>query len=189
MMTNNPGAVLIVTGNRGTGKSTLCSLMVEAARAAGWTTGGVWSPARVENEQKTAIEAEDLRSGERRLLATPRIPPDPDSPTPEWKFDPTVLEWADRAMVEGQDSDLLVVDELGPLELERGAGWQGGIQAVDHGDYRLALVVIRPELLAGARGRWPRAEVITLMTVQMTPALVNMLQQEYFLGGWSKNQL
>ncbi len=44
--------------------------------------------------------------------------------------------------------DLLIVDELGPLEFERNEGWPAGLAAIDSAAYKVGVVVIRPELLA-----------------------------------------
>jgi len=50
---------------------------------------------------------------------------------------------------------LLIVDELGPLEFIHAKGWLSGLVALDSFRYRLALVVIRPELMEAAQTRWP----------------------------------
>jgi hypothetical protein len=54
------------------------------------------------------------------------------------------------------------VDELGPLEFNRGEGWIAGLAAVDSGNYQSALVVIRPSLLKMAGQRWKISRVFDL---------------------------
>ena len=56
--------------------------------------------------------------------------------------------------------DLLVVDELGPLEFARGVGLTEGLTAVDAGRYAVACVVVRPALVDEALRRWPDATVV-----------------------------
>jgi hypothetical protein len=51
---------------------------------------------------------------------------------------------------------VLIVDELGVREIERRQGWLAGLCAIDAGDYRWGVVIIRPELLSVALQRWPR---------------------------------
>ena len=58
--------------------------------------------------------------------------------------------------------DLLVVDELGPLELVRGEGWQAALEALAQGGYCLALVVVRPELLDVLPAAWHIQRVVDL---------------------------
>jgi hypothetical protein len=43
--------------------------------------------------------------------------------------------------------DLLIVDELGPLELVGGHGWVHALDVLRKGDFGAALVVCRPSLL------------------------------------------
>jgi nucleoside-triphosphatase len=160
--------LFIITGDRGAGKTTFCRRFSELAQAAGWQTGGILSPAIFEAGQKTGIEAVDLRTGRRRLLAVQRQADSPLSPlqTKQWSFEAEVMAWGNEILQTALPCDLLIVDELGPLEFERDAGWQAGLAALDSGHYRWAMVVIRPELLALARQRWPTGQII-----QITPAI------------------
>ena len=159
--------LFIITGPREAGKSTVCGHLVALAQTEGWQVGGILSPAVFEAGQKTGIEIINLRTGQRRLLAV-RCPVDQPQTalhTDHWRFDAEVLAWGDVVLQRATPCDLLIVDELGPLEFERDAGWQAGLTALDSGQYRWALVIIRPELLDTACQRWPAAHVI-----QVTPA-------------------
>lgn len=154
------GNLLILTGGRGAGKTTLCQFLANRARAAGWDVAGVLSPAQVEEGSKTGILLKDPRRGEIQPLARLALPGEVSPTGLRWIFDPAALAWGNELLAAATPCDLLVVDELGPLELVRGEGWQAGIAALDSGAFRLALAVIRPELLDAARARWMDAEVI-----------------------------
>ena len=152
----------IVTGRRGSGKTALCGRLADLARAPGWDVAGILSPGVFDGGEKVAIEALDLRSGERRRLAHRRRG---DSSaaclhTPGWVFDDTAVAWSNDILASATPCELLIVDELGILELERGQGWTAGLAAVSAGKYRYALVVVRPELLQMALMRWPHAQVM-----------------------------
>jgi nucleoside-triphosphatase len=157
---------LLVSGARGAGKTTLCQRLVDHLRRQGWQTAGVRSPAVLAHGRKTGIQVQDLRTGESRLLA--RSTADAASPvsTIRWAFDEQALRWGNDVLAGAVPCDLLVVDELGPLELQRGQGWLAGLAALDSGQYRLALLVMRPELLEAAQARWPGSEVITVDDVK-----------------------
>ncbi len=152
--------IQVISGWRGAGKTTLCRRLVETARSAGWDVAGVLSPARFESGQKTGIEVEHLRHGKRRLLAS-RLPGELHGFTlGSWTFDGEALEWGNRAIADAAPCDLLVLDELGPLEFEQARGWTAAFQSLDSGQFALALVVIRPECLDAFRLRWPEAESV-----------------------------
>lgn len=159
-------ARFLVTGERGAGKTLFCRALVEAARALPEApeVAGVVSPRVYEGEGQVGIEAEDLRTGRRRRLAALRSPGEPalSEATKLWRFDEEALAWGNEVLQSAAPCDLLVVDELGPLELEEGRGWLGGVEAVDSGAFTVAVVVVRPRLLPEARRRWPAAEVVEM---------------------------
>ncbi len=173
---------MIVTGPREAGKSTFCRHLVELARAAGRSVAGIVCPAVFEDGQKMAIEAETLRSGLRRQLATRRQAGSalPGISTRRWQFDPAVLVWGNQQLRKATPCEVLIVDELGPLEFERGEGWVAGLSALDSGDYRWGVVVIRPELLSVARQRWPAAEVIVVEQVAESDPAAQALARRWF---------
>ncbi len=155
------GALTILTGPAGSGKTTLCRELAAVARRSGLDVAGVLSPARFVETRRVGIEAVDLRSGETRPLAWLHDPARPAMlELGSWSFDEAVLAWGNALLQRAAPCELLVVDELGPLELIQDRGWTAGLGAIDAGDYGRALVVVRSGLLARARARWPHATVV-----------------------------
>lgn len=151
-------ALWLVSGERGLGKTTFCGNVAQEWAAAGRDVAGLLSLAVFAQEIKTGIDVVNLRSGERRRLAnlrTTEAVPAGELSTLRWRFDPEVMAWGNEVLAQTTPCDLLVVDELGPLEFEREQGWLNGLRVLDGGQYQLALVVIRPELLDVALARWP----------------------------------
>ncbi|MGC8879331.1 MAG: nucleoside-triphosphatase [Anaerolineae bacterium] len=154
--------IILLTGDRGSGKTTVCQRLAHQARAAGWDVAGLISPAVFDGGIKVAIDALNLRSGERRRLAyawTAVTPPE-ELCTPAWCFDAATVAWGNQVLAHATPCDLLIVDELGTLELERDRGWTAGIAAVNTNRYRQAWVVVRRELLVVAQQLWPEARVV-----------------------------
>jgi nucleoside-triphosphatase THEP1 len=174
-----PGNLILLTGERGSGKTTLCSAIVENARRAKWQVTGVISPADFVEGHKTAIDILNLASGRRRKLAHLRRSGDEGTLTPQWTFDEQGLEWGNSALKAAVPCDLLVIDEFGPLELLRGQGLTAGLEAVESGLFSLALAVIRPELLEIARVRWPHGRAITIHAAHEAASLAETIWQEY----------
>ena len=67
--------------------------------------------------------------------------------TESWHFYADGLAWGREILQHATPCDVLIIDELGPLELVRGQGWVIGLDVLRGGGYRLALVAVRPSLL------------------------------------------
>lgn len=170
--------LFLVTGSQGAGKTTFCRRLVDAARDAGWQTAGLISHPVFEGNLKTAIEAEDLTNGEIRRLAVRSDPPTPG--TQHWKFDENALAWGDSVLKASTPVDLLVIDELGPLEFEQETGWQAGLAAVDSRRYAIAIVVVRPQLLGEALIRWDDANLVEIDTREDSENKARVLAGQLF---------
>lgn len=157
------GARFLLSGKREIGKTSLLLKLNEMAKQAGFNVKGVISPGVFVNEQKIGIDLLDLHSNKSiRLADLNQEGVHSATVTEHWSFHPDGLLLGDDALANSVPCDLLIVDELGPLELERGQGWQNGIKAIDSREYRAAVVVIRPELIAAALAKWPDASVFPL---------------------------
>jgi nucleoside-triphosphatase THEP1 len=144
----NPLTVLI-TGPRGVGKTTLCLRTVALAKEAHYSCAGLLT-LREDDDRRVVV---DVRTGDRRSLTATG----PGGvPVGRYVFDPGALAWGAEVLAHSTPCDLLVVDELGPLEMA-GDGWAVGMDVLREGRFLLALVVVRPELVAEALERFPDA--------------------------------
>jgi nucleoside-triphosphatase THEP1 len=167
----------LLTGAIGAGKTSAAGRVVDLARRQGIACGGILAPALLDaSGAKVGISAVDLLSGERRTLAHmsqtlggPRVGP--------YCFDATVLAWAaDAIELAIGRCDLLVVDEIGRLELESGIGLASILPRVAaECSAQRWLVVVREELLPALRSRLgPAAPLI----FELTPASRDALPAE-----------
>lgn len=152
----------LITGPSGSGKSAWCSRFIEAARADGLEVGGVLSRPVFTQDRKVGIDLLDLQTGEGRRLANLRTPQSKGLMTKLWQIDPHTLSWANRVLRDLPNCDIVVIDELGPLEFTRDEGLLEGMHIVDEKRFPEMYVVVRPELLSQALQRWPWAEVLDL---------------------------
>jgi len=150
--------IVLITGQRAVGKTYVCQSVVEEAQRRGYTCAGLLSPALFEGQQKVGISLVDVTSGEERPLATADAAP-LGVRRGRYRFVNSTLEWGTRVLAEATPCDLLVVDELGPLELEKGRGLVKALDVLAKGGFSLALVVVRPELVEQVRERLPAEEV------------------------------
>jgi nucleoside-triphosphatase THEP1 len=158
------GLIYVVTGERGTGKSTACAAVVRKVAEAGVPVAGILTE-RVEEGQGSARRVVDLATGASRPFgsqnrsrgqggqrsptsaegaSTPAIT---DPLTPGWEYESEVFTWVNAILSRSTPCDLLVIDEIGPLELHGGRGWAGALEVLRSRNFRVALVVCRPGLL------------------------------------------
>jgi len=144
--------VALVSGAIGAGKTTVCQKVVEAARARGFACGGLLTPPLIEDGRKVGIVGVDLGSGERRVLA--RTDHDLGGPCVGcYHFTADAFAWANAVIASAVEAgcDLLVVDEIGPLELVQGGGLAPTLDVL--GAAPRALIVVRISLVDALRRR------------------------------------
>ncbi|MCP4590707.1 MAG: DUF2478 domain-containing protein [bacterium] len=151
----------IVSGERGAGKTGFLEKLVARATAAGRTTGGVLSPAVFEAGQRCGYDLIDPLRGTRQVLARVAGPLDGAPTVGMYRFCDAAVEAGCQAIISAVRSrvDVVVVDEVGPLEL-RGEGWAPALEiALNECDIRQELfVVVRPSLVGDLPARFPAGE-------------------------------
>ncbi|MGB9300103.1 MAG: nucleoside-triphosphatase [Anaerolineae bacterium] len=149
--------VVVLTGERGVGKTHLCQAVVEQAGKIGFRCAGVLSRAVFDGEEKAAITLVDVATSAERTLAVADDTPG-ELRWGRYRFVPSTLAWGSDLLTGATPCDLLIVDELGPLELTLGLGLEAALDVLDEGAFSLALVVVRPELLDTLRKQLNCAE-------------------------------
>ena len=152
----------MISAPRGAGKTVFCRALAGAARAARWDVAGLLSPAVFSEGVKTGISVYDPRTGETRLLGRSSPEANFDLAVGRWHFDSTALEWGNEVLRRSLPCDLLIVDEVGPLELLQGAGWSAAMVALRQAQYKLGVVVVRPELAETALRLLPISGMLPL---------------------------
>lgn len=142
--------IVILTGERGVGKSTICHKTATMAKDEGYTCGGLITLSRP-NDVRDVL---DVRSGDTRRLTMPSDA-QPALIQGRFRFDPATLAWGNEVLTRAVPCHLLVIDELGPLEMKPGAGWIKAFTTLRGGNFALALIVVRPEVLVPMQVRLP----------------------------------
>jgi nucleoside-triphosphatase THEP1 len=144
--------IILLTGKREAGKTHLCQRVVEGTRSRGYACAGVLSRPLIQDGEKVGIILVDVASREERLLATADQVPG-EVRWGRYSFVSSTLTWGAELLFRATPCDLLVVDELGPLELELGQGLVKCLDVLAEGEFALALVVVRPTLVDEVRRR------------------------------------
>lgn len=176
-MTPMTSSIIILTGERGVGKTTACREAVTLAQTKEYTCGGIITLTQPDGE----LDVLDVNGGEvRRLTLLPDAKPAIIQGC--FRFDPDTMGWGNMALARATPCQLLVVDELGPLELEQQRGWKTAFDVLQKGNFALALAVVRPELVVKAQLRLP-SSATTVLTVtlenrdSLPPILLDMLER------------
>lgn len=152
--------IIVITGERGAGKSQFCQQLSEQKRKEGQTVGGFTAPAIYQAGRKTAFFTKSASTDKKRLCG--EISEDSVRTIGHWKIDPEVLEWGNELLRKACPCDCLFIDELGPLEFEKKQGYQAAFDVLKNGEYQTAYVVIRPECLSAFQNIFPEFETVTI---------------------------
>jgi nucleoside-triphosphatase THEP1 len=151
--------LILASGVSGIGKTTWCRAQVLRASQAGCTVGGLLSPGVYHQGEKVGIDLLDFSTGESRLLAELRPQELTNVPTRKWSMQADTLAWGNQLLQGMGYYDMVVIDELGPLEFLHHQGLLQAFDLVERRKYKTALVVVRPSLLELARGTWSEFDI------------------------------
>ncbi len=151
----------LLAGPVGVGKTTVAERVVGLAHRQGLACGGLLAPAMLNRcGRKVGIWGHDVGTAERRILARTdrdlaglRVGP--------YSFDDAALAWA-VGVIEGAIGrcDLLIVDEIGRLELEQGLGLAPILSRLTSGEAGRSLVLVRDSLVDLLKGRLEPVETV-----------------------------
>jgi len=185
---------VVLTGEIHIGKTTVSRTIAELAQERGYCVHGILTPPILDSDgTRLGIEAVNLASGERRELA--RVWRGHRKQEEDWNwdgpqigpyyFDPAVLVWAHDAIARGiaLDCDLLIIDEIGRLELEQGLGFSQVLDLLGTSIVVRSLVVVRASLLEAFRRRLPKLEFVTFtVTSENRDDLATEIAERLFLS-------
>jgi nucleoside-triphosphatase THEP1 len=157
MFRGGPAEIIVLTGPSRAGKTTICRCVVETLRSRGLSVAGVLTEDGPGEGGASLQIVRDLRSNDRHVLARRHgeaaeagataatdCPNQTEPPPLLWEFDERGLAFGRRALrvAARAGCDLLVVDQIGPLEVRYRQGWTGVYEVVNAGHYNLALLVV-----------------------------------------------
>lgn len=142
----------LLAGERQGGKTTLCQQLVLSARKRGIGVGGIVASRVCEANRTVGYDVIDLGTG-RTLRLADTIGPGIERIGPfHFKADGLQLGKDALARAANQQLGLVIVDEVGPLELA-GGGWSGQLDALAKRG-GCTLLVVRLKLAQRVAERW-----------------------------------
>lgn len=149
--------LLIVSGDRGEGKTTFVRKFAASMTDCGRSVGGVASPAVFEAGMRIGYDLINLLDGTRQILA--RIARPGEEPTVgAFRFASAAVASGISAILSAvrDELDLIAIDEVGPWEF-RGGGWAPALEEVlrNAQPCQTLIVVVRPLLVDELPRRFP----------------------------------
>lgn len=176
---------ILLTGKGGAGKTTACWKALPGLRASGIKMAGFISPPLLDAAgKKTGIEMLNLATGEHHTFAH-IVRPDQDPDVGVYRLESDAIQWARDVLAAAifSDIDLLVIDEIGPLELKRGGGFAFALEPLaDPERIPNAIVIVRQELVDDLAERLGRPDMVRVIVtedgrVQAPVQLVKLVQE------------
>jgi nucleoside-triphosphatase len=164
----NTVRVVVVTGPPGCGKTPVVAAVANELARQGVPMAGFVQPAVVEHGRKTGYRLRDAVTGQEAMLAR-RVRRGHGWTGTAFDFDPKGFALAACALERAAPGAVLIVDELGPVEVGGGGHWPALAVAMSRIAPRGLLVVIRRTLVASLLEKLDVSDavVIDLETVRV----------------------
>jgi nucleoside-triphosphatase THEP1 len=147
--------IVLLTGPQGSGKTGCVLSLADALRREEVSVAGFASICVTGQGYRTGYDVRNLRNGQQTPLC--RIDaPDRGMRAGQFSFFPEAFDFGVQALQDGitaAGTDLMIMDELGPLELE-GKGWAAALQKMLESNTKTLLMTVRPSLVERILSRW-----------------------------------
>jgi len=153
--------LVVVTGAPGSGKTPAVASAAEVLAARGVRLAGFVQEAIMVAGEKTGFHIRDLARGEVHPLAVRVAPGDGEHGT-GFRFDPSGFAVARRALEAATLGDVIVVDELGPVELRGGGHMPALLRVIRRRRPAACLLVVRRTLIPTLLGRLAASSVVVV---------------------------
>lgn len=146
--------VFIITGKRGTGKTTVAREIVGKLRGNGINVSGILQPEFITNGRRAGFYVEDVSNGERMLLCVRTAETMHRTPVLfSFNDEPFVFGKNALSVSKAGDSDIVVIDEVGPMELDDN-GWADVISSLRTRLNTPMIWVVREKLIGDIVRKW-----------------------------------
>jgi nucleoside-triphosphatase THEP1 len=145
-------SLVLLVGDRHSGKTTACQRLATLTRARGLTVGGIVAPAVHQAGRCVGYEVLDLGTGQSTRLATVEGRGVEQVGRFHFLLEGLALGRAALERAAELPPRLVIVDEVGPLELT-GRGWAPHLDQLA-GRQGFTLFTVRPSLAAQVAERW-----------------------------------
>jgi nucleoside-triphosphatase THEP1 len=170
--------VFIITGKQGEGKTTLLAAMIQRLQKEGYRIGGILQPCVFKDGERIGYDVTDIASGTSVMLCRLNSI---QSEIKEGKFsfleEGVLFGCRSLTMDALRAVDLIIVDEVGPLEL-RGGGWYASLEKLLRTSDLPIVICVRESLINRVQEQW---KIIPYLIFKMSDA-----EPDIFVGAVRK---
>ena len=154
--------LVILYGDSQAGKTRYLEKLVAYYQSLGLEVRGLLSPAVFHEGKKVGIKVRDISTGQERFLAGKRPIAIPQMEQQlAFVFDEEAVNWGRNVLKSSLPTEVFIIDEIGPLEVNANRGWKEAIGYVMMQQYKLGIVVLRESLHDALRDKWPVTEWVS----------------------------
>ncbi len=136
-------ALIVVTGEPGTGKTTWLKALSDALKKHSLSVGGFLTMRQYVSESRWNLQLVSLATGDKREVAT-MTPRDTELKTEHYYFNPDVLHWGTEQLKLAREN-WIIIDEVGIFEFER-QGFFPALQVLDTHYTGILVLTLRKSL-------------------------------------------
>ena len=148
----NP-TVIILAGNKHSGKTTFATELSILLKSNGEKVGGFLAPGKFENNHRTEFDILDLSSGKKMLLSG--INQEEGEKIGPFRFNVEGQNFG-KEILKGQnlkETEIVFIDEIGPLEL-KGFGWAESIDQLMDDPDKIHFWIVRRGIIKKVIQKW-----------------------------------
>ncbi|RLC83842.1 MAG: hypothetical protein DRI37_09755 [Chloroflexi bacterium] len=153
--------IMLLVGERQVGKSVVCQKLTRLLRETSIAVSGLLT----RRTGPHALEVTEIHTSARYPLTLP-FDDTAGVALTHFRMDLQAMARSAAALEGAFPTQVFILDELGPLELELKQGWSHALQLLRRKRYTLALIVVRPELLVEAIWQLP---ISVYTVIRVTP--------------------
>jgi nucleoside-triphosphatase THEP1 len=137
--------IALVIGPKNSGKTSYLKTVVSRTQHKGLTVGGILSVSHANDLEKKDYFLCDIQTNREELLASTVTHSGHTIQYGEYRFNPKIFELGNQILQKSIHSDLIILDEFGPLELQQSGFYQGFDFLLNH--YKgILIIALRPAL-------------------------------------------
>jgi len=136
---------IVITGNPGCGKTTVCEKVIRRLEEGGIRCGGILCPEVKENGRRVGTNAVDVMTREERIMAMLKNKAEFDGiEVGRYSLNRKGIEFGKDAIENAMNCNVIVIDEIGPVELSNDGMIDAAVKALD--SENSVIVIVRSKL-------------------------------------------